>query len=110
MLALTGDKVDNIPGIPGVGYKMASNLLKKYPNLSIEIFGHTDNTGDAGTNLTLSDERAKEVAEYLVRRGIPPGRIHARGFGEQYPLANNATLDGRLANRRVEIHLFRPIP
>ncbi len=90
--------------------EMLVNLLKKYPNLSIEIFGHTDNTGDAGTNLTLSDERAKEVAEYLVRRGIPPERIHARGFGEQYPLANNSTLDGRLANRRVEIHLFRPIP
>jgi outer membrane protein OmpA-like peptidoglycan-associated protein len=76
----------------------------------LEIFGHTDNVGNAQTNLSLSQQRADAVADYLVRRGIPKERIFARGFGERYPLASNNTPEGRMENRRVEIHLFLPVP
>lgn len=86
------------------------NLMKDHPNMAVEIFGHTDNVGDSRNNFSLSQRRASAVAEYLVRRGIPRERVFSRGFGEQYPLASNASESGRLKNRRVEIHLFLPVP
>lgn len=87
-----------------------ANLMREHPDLALEIFGHTDNVGNAQTNLSLSQQRADAVADYLVRRGIPKERIFARGFGERYPLASNNTPEGRMENRRVEIHLFLPVP
>ena len=86
------------------------NLLKRHPDMALEIFGHTDNTGNANANRSLSQRRADAVAAYLIRKGIPRERIHARGYGEQYPIASNGTQEGRLQNRRVEIHLFVPVP
>jgi hypothetical protein len=86
------------------------NLLERNPDMSLEIFGHTDNVGDARSNLSLSQLRAKAVADYLIKKGISKDRIYARGFGEKYPLASNATRQGRMQNRRVEIHLFLPVP
>ncbi len=87
-----------------------ANLMKANPKLAVEIFGHTDNVGDDRNNLRLSERRAKAVADYLVQRGIPRERVFSRGFGEQYPLASNSSGSGRLKNRRVEIHLFMPVP
>lgn len=86
------------------------HLLEENPDMSLEIFGHTDNVGNADANLSLSQLRARAVANYLIRKGISSDRIFARGFGEKYPLASNATSEGRLQNRRVEIHLFVPVP
>jgi len=87
-----------------------ANLMKQHPDMAIEIFGHTDNTGNADTNRSLSQRRADAVADYLIRKGIPRERVYARGYGELYPIANNGTQEGRLQNRRVEIHLFVPVP
>lgn len=66
------------------------------------IAGHTDAVGSDRHNLRLSEQRAQAVRDYLVARGIAPQRLIARGFGEAYPVASNATEDGREMNRRSE--------
>lgn len=68
----------------------------------IEIGGHTDSTGPRGLNMRLSRERARSVRQYLLKRGIPPGRLSARGYGPDAPVADNGTDQGRTLNRRVE--------
>jgi hypothetical protein len=86
------------------------NLMKKHPKFSVEIFGHTDNLGGARANRELSFRRAEAVANYLIRKGVAKERVIFNGFGDQYPLASNASAAGRTKNRRVEVHLFVPIP
>jgi outer membrane protein OmpA-like peptidoglycan-associated protein len=79
------------------------NSLEAYPNVKVEIAGHTDNQGGDDYNLVLSDKRAKAVMSYLVNRGIAPDRLVAKGYGKNRPVASNATAEGRAQNRRVEI-------
>lgn len=79
------------------------NSLEAYPNVKVEIAGHTDNQGSNDYNLALSYDRAKSVMEYFVMRGINQNRIVARGYGKDRPLASNATPEGRAKNRRVEV-------
>ena len=79
-----------------------SAFLKANPALSIEVSGHTDDTGEAAANLTLSQKRAQTVATYLVQSGIAPTRIRATGFGETRPLVPNTSDDSRRQNRRIE--------
>ncbi len=79
------------------------NSLEAYPNVKVEIAGHTDNQGSSDYNLALSYDRAKSVMEYFVMRGINQNRIVARGYGKDRPLASNATPEGRAKNRRVEV-------
>ena len=81
----------------------AVQLLKDNPTLRIEIGGHTDNVGKPSDNLTLSNNRAKSVVDYLVSKDIPGTRLVARGYGETKPIADNATADGRAKNRRTEL-------
>jgi OOP family OmpA-OmpF porin len=71
----------------------------------VEVSGHTDSTGDAERNQALSLARAEAVRDFLVSRGVAPGRLVARGYGSDQPVASNATEDGRAANRRVELRL-----
>lgn len=78
------------------------NLLKKDPSLKFEIDGHTDNTGDAAHNLTLSQQRADAVKTQLVKMGIDAGRLTTKGFGDTVPIADNSTPEGKANNRRVE--------
>jgi len=78
-------------------------LLESEPNKQIRIEGHTDSTGSAELNLRLSRERAEAVRDALVRLGIDAGRITAVGMGEDFPIASNATGDGRARNRRVDV-------
>jgi outer membrane protein OmpA-like peptidoglycan-associated protein/tetratricopeptide (TPR) repeat protein len=80
----------------------AVELLKTNPTMIIEVGGHTDNTGDDASNMKLSHDRAKSVREYLVKAGIAPERVQAKGYGESNPVATNDTDDGRKANRRTE--------
>lgn len=87
-----------------------AEIMRKYPTLKLDIFGHTDNIGGAGANQQLSSRRAGAVATYLGSLGIPDKRLSAKGFGEKYPIASNDTSLGRLKNRRVEFRLSRPIP
>ncbi|MEM9458709.1 MAG: OmpA family protein, partial [Myxococcota bacterium] len=79
-------------------------VLKQYPDLRIEIAGHTDSQGDDTSNLELSRERAEAVKAYLTDRGIDGSRIRTRGAGETEPIADNATKKGRAQNRRIEFH------
>ena len=79
--------------------------LEKYPTLNIELAGHTDNTGDAAANLTLSQQRADEARNYLVSKGVNSDRLSARGYGQVQPIADNNTEDGRQQNRRTEMRI-----
>jgi len=80
-------------------------ILKAYPQVRIRIGGYTDNTGDPGTNLRLSEERANNVMDELVKLGIDPARMSARGYGERNPVAYNSTEDGRQKNRRISLRV-----
>ncbi|WP_434289128.1 OmpA family protein [Celeribacter sp. SCSIO 80788] len=77
--------------------------LQDYPNTTIQIVGHTDNTGSATYNQELSTRRASAVATILRANGVASGRIQAFGRGEDAPIATNLTPEGRAQNRRVEI-------
>jgi OOP family OmpA-OmpF porin len=79
------------------------NSLEAYPNVRVEIAGHTDNQGGDQYNMVLSSERAKSVMSYLVMRGIDSGRMTAVGYGKTVPRAPNNTAEGRAQNRRVEV-------
>ncbi len=80
-------------------------ILKAYPNVRIKIGGYTDNSGDAQHNLTLSQDRADGVENQLVALGISPDRLEAQGYGEQFPVADNSTEEGRAKNRRVSVRV-----
>lgn len=69
------------------------------------IYGHTDNTGNSDANLILSDERAGAVRDYLVKKGMNPRAIEAKGYGDTQPVGDNSTSAGRAQNRRVQIVL-----
>lgn len=83
------------------------NYLDNHKRLQIEIYGHTDNVGTQERNDELSLLRAKEVALYLISKGLRPERIKARGFGNRFPQTTNATQAGRALNRRVEFKLIK---
>ncbi|MBK8183832.1 MAG: OmpA family protein [Candidatus Competibacteraceae bacterium] len=85
--------------------KHVAAVLKAYPSVRIKIGGYTDNTGDPQKNLQLSDDRAKAAKQILVNLGIDGGRVEAEGYGQQYPVADNATEEGRQKNRRVDIRV-----
>lgn len=78
-------------------------VMKKYPDLNVIIEGHTDSVGSAASNKKLSQRRADAVKKYMVEKsGIDAKRLTAKGFGEDKPVASNATKEGRQKNRRVE--------
>lgn len=76
--------------------------LQQHPSTTIQVNGHTDNTGSAAHNQQLSQNRAKAVMDYLVNNGIDAARVWYKGYGAQYPLADNTTDQGKALNRRVE--------
>jgi outer membrane protein OmpA-like peptidoglycan-associated protein len=78
-------------------------LLKQNASLKLSIEGHTDNVGDAKSNKTLSENRAKTVMASLVASGISAERLSAAGFGAERPVADNRTEEGKAKNRRVEL-------
>lgn len=80
-------------------------LMKDVPTLKIEISGHTDNTGSATLNETLSQSRAEAVVAYLTTKGIAANRMTAKGYGASKPIASNATDDGKQQNRRTEFEI-----
>jgi outer membrane protein OmpA-like peptidoglycan-associated protein len=77
--------------------------IRQYPGTLVQIEGHTDATGSAAYNQTLSENRAASVRSYLVQRGVEANRLIAVGYGMTRPIADNATAAGRAQNRRVEI-------
>lgn len=87
--------------------RAVAQSLQKYPNSTVQVIGHTDNTGAAAYNQDLSQRRAGSVAAVLRDYGVPGGRIVALGRGEDAPVASNLTPEGQAQNRRVEI-IIRP--
>jgi outer membrane protein OmpA-like peptidoglycan-associated protein len=120
-VAATDDGKAILVNLPdGVTFDVASYTLKpqfretldkiaasmnQYPDSLIDVYGHTDSTGSDAYNQTLSQNRARTVAEYLSLRGVSAARIRSQGFGETMPVADNATEEGRAKNRRVEIKI-----
>ncbi len=80
-----------------------ADSLQTYPNSTVQVIGHTDNTGEAYYNQDLSERRANSVADVLMSGGVAFQRIDAFGRGEDRPVASNLTEEGRAQNRRVEI-------
>jgi OmpA-OmpF porin, OOP family len=80
-----------------------ADMLKANDSLQVSIEGHTDNVGTAAFNKTLSENRAKSVMSAIVAKGVDKARLTARGWGQEKPMADNKTEDGRAKNRRVEI-------
>ncbi len=83
-----------------------AQVLLDRPSIRVRIEGHTDSRGSARYNLKLSQARADSVKRYLVRQGVDPSRMEAVGYGEERPIEDNATREGRAANRRVEFHII----
>jgi outer membrane protein OmpA-like peptidoglycan-associated protein len=81
-------------------------FLATSPDIKIEIAGHTDNVGNAASNLKLSMARAKSVAAYIINKGIDKERITANGYGLSKPVASNKTAAGKAQNRRVEFTIL----
>ncbi len=89
-------------------YKVLNSVnlvVKKYNKTVVEVAGHTDSTGGAEQNQQLSERRANSVAQYLESQGLANNRVVTVGAGETRPVADNATAEGRQANRRVELTL-----
>jgi OmpA-OmpF porin, OOP family len=84
-----------------------SKILLKYPEIELQIEGHTDNVGMVRDNQKLSEQRAESILKYLRRNGVDVSRLTAIGFGEEKPIMDNATQNGRAENRRVELRLQR---
>jgi outer membrane protein OmpA-like peptidoglycan-associated protein len=80
-------------------------IFAAYPKVHAKIGGYTDNTGDARANQTLSQDRANSVMDQLVSLGIDKGRLEAEGYGDQHPVADNATEAGRAQNRRIALRI-----
>ncbi|MBK1654017.1 OmpA family protein [Allochromatium vinosum] len=90
------------PGFYSTLDKIAA-IVSKYGKTQLTISGHTDSTGAAAYNQTLSERRAASVEYYLERSGVLPQRIYSAGYGMNQPIASNATEEGRRLNRRVDI-------
>jgi outer membrane protein OmpA-like peptidoglycan-associated protein len=83
--------------------RAVAGSLNRYPNSIVNVIGHTDNVGAASYNQSLSEQRARAVANVLIGAGVSAGRINIVGRGEDQPVASNQTSSGRAQNRRVEI-------
>ena len=79
-----------------------AQVMRDFPDITVEVQGHTDDRGRDDYNLRLSGERAEAVRQYLIQRGIPASRMTAQGYGETRPIASNRAAPGRAQNRRVE--------
>jgi len=85
--------------------RQASLLNTSFKDIKIQVCGHTDSTGTQDQNMELSLHRAQAVMDYLINQGVARERVHPLGFAAAYPLATNATEEGRGLNRRTEIVL-----
>ena len=80
--------------------------MSEYNDISVELSGHTDNTGDANANVVLSQSRAESVTRYLTGKGIASNRLRPVGYGQTRPADTNDTVEGRQNNRRIEMKII----
>jgi outer membrane protein OmpA-like peptidoglycan-associated protein len=85
--------------------KNIAEILKAYPRVTVKIGGYTDNTGDPQANLRLSQQRAEAVMAGLVNLGVDASHVKAEGYGQEHPVADNSTAEGRAKNRRIDIRV-----
>jgi outer membrane protein OmpA-like peptidoglycan-associated protein len=95
------------PAMAGLLTRYAA-IAKAHPDTTITIVGHTDSSGSAAANNTLSRERAQSVRDYLIARGVGITRLQTEGRGATEPLADNSTAEGRAMNRRVSLFVAQP--
>lgn len=105
MTSETAFDVDSASIKPGFYSTMdkIAGVVNKYGKTQLFIAGHTDDTGSADYNQTLSERRAQAVESYLLSSNVYPARLQSTGYGEDRPIASNATPSGRELNRRVDI-------
>jgi outer membrane protein OmpA-like peptidoglycan-associated protein len=84
-----------------------AEILRAYPNVNVKIGGYTDNVGDDAYNLKLSADRANNTANEIVNLGVDRSRLESEGYGENHPIADNATAEGRQRNRRIDIRVTK---
>lgn len=82
-----------------------SQILRAFPQVKLKVGGYTDNVGDPASNQRLSEERAGNVRQALVNLGVPADRLTAEGYGERFPVGDNATPEGRARNRRISMRV-----
>lgn len=99
------DSANVNPGLQDDLRALAGNL-QRYPNSTVQVVGHTDNTGTAAYNQNLSERRASAVSSVLIGAGVSSSRIRSFGRGESEPLTSNLTVEGRAQNRRVDITII----
>ena len=87
--------------------KNIAEIMKAYPKAALKIGGYTDNVGNADANLKLSQKRAENTMQELVKLGVDAKRLEAQGYGEKHPVADNATEEGRQKNRRIDLRVTR---
>jgi outer membrane protein OmpA-like peptidoglycan-associated protein len=85
--------------------EQVADVINDYRKTAVVVQGHTDALGSEETNQALSERRAQSVEDYLIARGVDPGRVTSIGFGENAPVASNAADWGRQKNRRVDVLL-----
>lgn len=85
--------------------KNIDEILKAYPKVTLKLGGHTDNAGSSESNLKLSQQRAETTRQELIKLGIDAKRLEAEGYGEQHPIADNATEEGKQKNRRIDLRV-----
>lgn len=101
------DRADLRPSAAGKLDQLVA-VLRESPDRAVLIEGHADARGSSGYNLDLSRRRADTVRAFFVSRGVDASRIVATGYGEEYPVASNSTIEGQTMNRRVEVVLLNP--
>ena len=92
---------NDIPDVNKSVLDQAAALMNRVPNVQLTVKGYTDNTGDANANKELSRKRAQSVVDYLLSKGVDPSKLTAVGLGQENPIADNNTEEGKFKNRRI---------
>jgi outer membrane protein OmpA-like peptidoglycan-associated protein len=85
-----------------------SEVLNKWGNTKLKIYGYSDEQGSFEHNQLLSEDRARSIASYLIHQGVNTSRLYVQGMSERFPIATNTTKEGRALNRRVEL-IIKPV-
>ena len=97
---------DALPDVNKPILDQAAVLLQRVPHVVVTVKGHTDTDGSAAFNNQLSIRRAQAVVNYLVSQGVAPNKLQALGYGQDQPVTENATRDGKYQNRRIEFEIL----